>query len=498
MKFGPNQTAVALLATLGLGALVAACGAEPTGAAEDTAAARAGSSIDSFNETDTSVWVPFADASSSVTTSRGADHAGSSGASLQVAYRVSSGGYAGLERTFSTPRNWSAVPAINLWVNGQATGHTFLVQLYDAGHERWESRFTVGFTGWQQITLPFTAMKPAGWQPPEATADGVQDFSGVTGMSIVPSEGTGAGTVTIDALALGAGSTAVTAGATTPAPAPTPTPAPTTPTVTPTTPTTPTVAPTTPTPAPTTPTAAPATPTAAPAAPSGLVGATGVNGTIIPLYTDPSDSSWAAVVAAKQAHPTVPVVAIVNPSDGPGSAKSAAYVTGITKLVAAGVKVIGYVHTLYGDRPTAQLQAEMDQWHSWYPNVTGIFFDEMANSPGHESYYAALGAYAKSHGGDFTVGNPGTDTAQSYIGTLDVLLIYESDGLPSMGAITGWHSAYARTNFGVIPYKVPSLDAAFVAAARPYVGYIYLQSDDLSNPWDSVPTYLTNLVGALQ
>ncbi|HVT08721.1 MAG TPA: CIA30 family protein [Polyangia bacterium] len=490
MKFGPNQTAVALLATLGLGAFVAACGAEPTGAAEDTAAARAGSSIDSFNETDTSAWVPFADASSSVTTSRAADHADSSGASLQVAYRVGSGGYAGLERNFSTPRDWAAASAINLWVNGQATGHTFLVQVYDAGHERWESRFTVGFTGWQQITLPFAGMKPAGWQPPEATADGVQNFSGVTGMAIVPSEGTGAGTVTIDALAVGAGSTAAVTSATTPAAAPT-TPTPTTPTAVPTTPT---AAPATP--AVTTPAATPAAATTP--VPSGLVGTTGVNGTIIPLYTDPGDSSWAAVVAAKQAHPTVPVIAIVNPSDGPGAAKSAAYVTGITKLVSAGVKVIGYVHTLYGDRPTAQLQAEMDQWHSWYPNVTGIFFDEMANSPGHESYYSALGAYAKSHGGDFTVGNPGTDTSQSYVGTLDVLLIYESDGLPSMSAITGWHSAYARTNFGVIPYKVPALDAAFVAAARPYVGYIYLQSDDLSNPWDSVPTYLTNLVGALQ
>jgi hypothetical protein len=483
MKLGRNQTAFAILATLGLGAFVVACGAEPTGSAEDTAAARAGSSIDSFNETDTSAWVPFADASSSITTSHGADHASSSGASLQVTYRVASGGYAGLERTFSTPKNWASVSAINLWVNGQGTGHTFLVQLYDAGNERWESRFTVGFTGWQQITLPFAAMTPAGWQPPGTTADGVQDFSAVGGLSIVPSEGTGSGTVTIDALALGAGS------------APATTPVATTPATTPTTPAATTTAP--PSATITTPPPAAPAPTTAVAA-NGLVGATGVNGTIIPLYTDPSDSSWAAVVAAKQAHPTVPVIAIVNPSDGPGAAKDAGYVSGITKLVAAGVKVIGYVHTLYGDRATAQLQAEMDQWHSWYPNVTGIFFDEMANSPGHESYYSALGAYAKSHCGDFTVGNPGTDTAQSYIGTLDVMLIYESDGLPSMSAITGWHSSYARTNFGVIPYKVASLDAAFVAAARPYVGYIYLQSDDLSNPWDSVPTYLTNLVGALQ
>ena len=86
----------------------------------------------------------------------------------------------------------------------------------------------------------------------------------------------------------------------------------------------------------------------------------------------------------------------------------------------------------------------------------------------------------------------------SYVGTLDVMLIYESGGLPSVTAMTGWHTSFSRTNFGLIPYRVSSLDAAFVAAARPYVGYIYLQSDDMPNPWDSVPTYLSNLIAALQ
>lgn len=231
---------------------------------------------------------------------------------------------------------------------------------------------------------------------------------------------------------------------------------------------------------------------------TGLVGATGVNGTIIPLYTYPTDPSWAAVIAAKQAHPTVPVIAIVNPNNGPGSAQDSAYSAGITKLVSAGVKVIGYVSTQYGERPAATVQGWIDNWRSWYPAVTGIFFDEMANSAGYESYYKTLNSYAKSRGGDFTVGNPGADSAPSYIGSVDVMLIYETDGLPAMSALTGWHTSYARSNFGIIPYKVSSMDAAFVAAARPYVGYIYLQGDDLPNPWDSVPSYLTNLVGALQ
>lgn len=486
MKSGRNQTAIAILATLGFGAFVAACGAEPSGSAEDTAAAHAGSSIDSFNETDTSAWVPFSDSASSISTSRAADHASSSGASLQIAYQVASGGYAGLERIFTSAKNWSSVSALNLWVNGQSTGHTFQVQIYDAGNERWEAHFTVAFNGWQQITIPFSSLTASGWQPPGATADGVQDFSGVTGMALIPNTASGGGTVTIDALALGAGPATATGGSsgtTTVASGGTTVPA--------------TGGTTTTTSTPAGSTTTPSAPASAPVA-AGLVGATGVNGTIIPLYTDPSDASWTTVALAKQAHPTVPVIAIVNPNNGPGGALDASYSVGINKLTAAGVKVIGYVHTLYGARASSELQAEMDQWHAWYPGVTGIFFDEMANAPGHESYYSALTAYAKGHGADFTVGNPGTDTAQSYIGTEDVLLIYESAGVPGMTAMTGWHSSFARTNFGVIPYRVSSLDAAFVAAARPYVGYIYLQGDDLPNPWDSVPTYLSNLLGALQ
>jgi hypothetical protein len=191
------------------------------------------------------------------------------------------------------------------------------------------------------------------------------------------------------------------------------------------------------------------------------------------------------------------VLAVVNPSNGPGGASSPDYAAGIAKLTAAGVKVIGYVHTSWGSRPAAELQAEMGQWKSWYPSVTGIFFDEMASQAGKESYYTGLTGYAKGNGFDFTIGNPGQDTSATYVGTEDVILIYENGGLPSVAALGGWHASYPRTNFGVIPYAVGSLDGSFVQAAKPYVAYIYLQSDSLPNPWDSVPPYLADLVAAL-
>jgi spherulation-specific family 4 protein len=220
-------------------------------------------------------------------------------------------------------------------------------------------------------------------------------------------------------------------------------------------------------------------------------------GTIVPLYTDPSDSSWSALVTARQAHPTVRVVAIVNPDSGPGASKSNAYTTGIAALVAADIQVIGYVATGYASHSLASMQTEIDTWRTFYPQIDGIFFDEQSNLAADVDYYRTLSQYAKAHNLVYTVGNPGTDTAEAFIGALDTMLIYESKGLPTVASLGGWHAKYPPVNFGVIPYGA-SFDAAFVASARKVVGFIYIQNDDLPNPWDTLPPFFGELLGALE
>ena len=98
-----------------------------------------------------------------------------------------------------------------------------------------------------------------------------------------------------------------------------------------------------------------------------------VTGTIVPLYTSPSHPSWTAVIAAKKAHPTVPVIAVVNPANGPGSAINAGYVAGIGRLVDAGIKVIGYVATGYTGVPEATVRADIDRWKNlWERQPKGV------------------------------------------------------------------------------------------------------------------------------
>ncbi len=224
------------------------------------------------------------------------------------------------------------------------------------------------------------------------------------------------------------------------------------------------------------------------------------HGTIVPLYTYPTDPSWQALVTAKQRHPAVPVIAIINPANGPGSGPNPNrdYVAGIQRLHDAGIMVMGYVWTGYARRPESAVQADIDRYRLWYPPTTGIFFDEQAYDSSGPDYYRRLTAYAKASGFTYTVGNPGRDTSPGYVGSVDLILIYENEGLPSPDTLGGWHLAHDRRGFGIIPWGVPSLDDGFVAMAKQYVGTIYVTSDLLPNPWDSVPAYLDDLLSALE
>ena len=78
-----------------------------------------------------------------------------------------------------------------------------------------------------------------------------------------------------------------------------------------------------------------------------------------------------------------------------------------------------------------------------------------------------------------------------------MIFIYENAGLPSTAALGGWHASHDKRNFGIIPYAVPSMSRTFIAAAKKYVGYIYLQNDTMPNPWDTVPPFLKDLMTAL-
>jgi hypothetical protein len=222
-------------------------------------------------------------------------------------------------------------------------------------------------------------------------------------------------------------------------------------------------------------------------------------GTIVPLYTYPTDSSWMQLVDAKASHPAVNIIAVINPNSGPGSAQNADYVKGIALLQRVGIEVVGYVSTgLTAKRPEADIHADVDRYRTWYPQLTGIFLDEMTNPNGTAppTFYTSLNDYAHQQGFDYTIGNAGTGLDVSYVTCVDTILIYEDQGEPDLSSLSGWYGLYPNTHFGLLAYGIP-MDAGLVTKAFSHIGYLYLTDRKGTNPWDGLPSYFDALMAAL-
>jgi len=241
------------------------------------------------------------------------------------------------------------------------------------------------------------------------------------------------------------------------------------------------------------------TPTTTTPTTSGVAALSGVSGFKSSLYLNPGTNgiNWQPLIAAKQAHPRVPIIAMINPSSGPGTSYDSNFNAGINNLRAAGIIVLGYIGTKYCAMTLSTAEGQIDTYHSFY-KLDGFLFDEMKNTSGCESYYSTLTNYAKSTYGDtLIIGNPGTSTIQSYVGTVDNIIIYESQGLPSISTLQSRTFGLAKSGFCFDAYGISTLDPTYAAQASQYVGCMQITDDSGSNPYDTLPSYLSSEIAAL-
>jgi len=217
-----------------------------------------------------------------------------------------------------------------------------------------------------------------------------------------------------------------------------------------------------------------------------------LTGVVIPLYANPG-KWWDEAIAAKRAHPSVPILVIANIDNGPGpGTKYGSYANYISKAQSAGITVIGYVYTSYGNRERAAVESQMLQWRNLYA-VTGIFLDEM--SQGDRPFYTALTAYAHAHSLPLVMGNPG-DNAPGNDGP-DVINFWESKGYPPLSYLEQpAHTKYGKGRWSYMAGAVP-LDPATITASVPYVAYIYATDGKEPECYCELPTYFTQLVALL-
>lgn len=205
----------------------------------------------------------------------------------------------------------------------------------------------------------------------------------------------------------------------------------------------------------------------------------------IPSYFYPG-AYWTQLISGA---PTVGL-AIINPSNGPGRKADSNYKQVVQSAKAAGIKVLGYVYTKYGSRSAKTVKAEIDKYYTWY-GVDGIFFDEASDNCSKLSYYQGLYNYVKRRGAqNLVVLNPGINTEECYVNASDILITFEDDFAAYLGwSPSGWEYNYPASRFWhlVLNTSYADMPQAVALSKTRNAGWIYVTSDALPNPWDTLP-----------
>jgi len=228
---------------------------------------------------------------------------------------------------------------------------------------------------------------------------------------------------------------------------------------------------------------------------------------LIPLYNYPNwyDDSllylWDDVAIAQS---EVSITAIINPNNGPdGGPPNDDYQHGLEDLREAGVTILGYVYTSYGDRKIKEVKDDVALYDQYY-DLDGIFFDEVANTKNRIGYYRALYRYINRKTDlDHVVLNPGTTTHRKYlIGRKpagDTAVTFEDTYLKWINSEEPpkWVKRLAPERFAFLTYEAIdgiSMKAAIDLATKRNYGYVYVTDDGGDNPWDTLPSYWQEMI----
>jgi hypothetical protein len=230
---------------------------------------------------------------------------------------------------------------------------------------------------------------------------------------------------------------------------------------------------------------------------------------LIPAYFYPAGEDlklWDQVIASAS---KVPTIAIVNPSNGPGTAIDPNYSAVLRRAKQAGVTLIGYVFCPQRDRPVlrpiAEVQAEIRKWTELYPEITGVFLDGQPTDLAGVPYFEAVVRYARVSIRDaIIVTNPGTIPAEEYytVANPDIICVCEDKLSRSNYHMPSWCVKYRPRRMAALWWDAGakgSLESAIVSASSNRIGCLFVTDDsDEANPWDSLSKYWDREVEQVQ
>ncbi len=218
---------------------------------------------------------------------------------------------------------------------------------------------------------------------------------------------------------------------------------------------------------------------------------------IYPNWYEPESYVWSDVARAAE---QVPIVAIINPNNGPdGNPPNRDYERGLKDLRQSDMTILGYVYTKYGDRPIEEVKQDIDLYHNYY-DVDGIFLDESASNLKQLDYYQKIYNYIKTKTNlDQVIINPGTHTDEDYLTrpAADTSVIFENNSQAWEGyEPKSYVSSYKTKRFASLIHSVPdatTMKSHIDHCVARNIGYIYVTDDSPTgsdgDPWNSLPSY---------
>jgi hypothetical protein len=202
-----------------------------------------------------------------------------------------------------------------------------------------------------------------------------------------------------------------------------------------------------------------------------------------------ADSIWEQAADSKPA----PSVMILDISGlGAGEAPVAHFQTVVRQEKAAGVTILGYSSTAFGQRPAAQVEADARNYRTWY-DVSGMFLDEVRGVASQLPYYKELAAYIhRAIPGSTIWINPGTYPDQQYMSVANVVMAFEGP-YDAYSAVEppGWAYEYRPSRFAHTIYATaPSQVRSAISLSRSRnAGYVYITDESGANPYNGLPSY---------
>ncbi len=224
---------------------------------------------------------------------------------------------------------------------------------------------------------------------------------------------------------------------------------------------------------------------------------------LVPAYFYPAGPGLLHWERLFQASRSAEVIAIVNPSSGPGEKSDPNYVDIVKRADASGLRTLGYLSTSYAKRPLAEVQADVDKWFQLYSEVQGVFLDEQTSTIDGVDYYVALSRYIRQKRPEALIfTNPGTVCAREYLtrAAADVVCIAER-GKDFGAEFPAWVKEESPGRFAALIYEIDQpeqMRQLIREGIARRIGYIFVTDTRLPNPWDRLPSWWNAEVDAVR